>query len=90
MKGVRCRQTVLHMRNIAPGLIRPIDYTFPTRQEYVFWSDTSARPAFWPEDVPYGNIKRSNKESLCRIIHAYPNANDNGHHMDPLRQLHDE
>ena len=42
-----------------------------------FWSDTSARPAFWP-DVPYGNIKRSNKESLYKIIHAYLNANDHG------------
>ena len=43
-----------------------------------FWNDTSARPAFWPEDVPYGNIKRSNNESLCKIIHAYLNANDHG------------
>ena len=69
----------LHMRYIvAPGLIRPIDYTFPTRQEYVFLERYLCSPTFWPEDVPYGNIKSSNKESLCKIIHAYLNANDHG------------
>ena len=84
----------LHMRNIAPGLICPIDYTFPTRQEYVFLE----RYLCWPEDVPNGNIKRSNKESLCKIIHAYLNANDHGEatsyrdHLPhgSLRQLRDE
>ena len=49
-----------------------------------FWSDPSAQPSFWPEDVPYGNVKRTSKKSLCIIIHVYlkcnNNNNNNNHH----------
>ena len=40
-----------------------------------FWSDPSAQPSFWPEDIPFGNIKRSKKKNLWKIIQAYLNRN---------------
>ena len=43
-----------------------------------FWSDPSVQPFFWPEDVPYGNIKRTSKKSLCKIIQAYLNSDNKG------------
>ena len=43
-----------------------------------FWSDPSTQPSFWPEDVPYGNIKRTSKTSLCKIIQAFLNSDDKG------------
>ena len=55
-----------------------------------FWSDPSTQPSFWPEDVPYGNIKRTSKKSLCKIIQAYLNSDNKGEASPPHRSTRTE
>ena len=35
-----------------------------------FWNDAALKPSFWPECVPFENIKRSTKINLRKILHS--------------------
>ena len=36
-----------------------------------FWNDPSLKPLFWPERVPFENIKSATKSNLRKIIESY-------------------
>ncbi|KAI6659974.1 hypothetical protein LOD99_14315 [Oopsacas minuta] len=47
------------------------DYKSVNWERYVFWNDPSLKPPFWPERVPFENIKSACKIHLRMIIESY-------------------